>query len=264
MALLEVKFYSEVLGMQTSMNVLLPQRTVGNIGVATGEVADSYPVLYLLHGMSDDHTIWSRRTKIELNTDWRGMAIVMPTTYLGWYTDMKHGPKYRKFIGEELPKICRRLFPGISAKREDTYIAGNSMGGYGAMAIALTYPETFSAAGLLSGAVDPRFLYDMWGSHGYYRDIFGRPEEFDGSENDLFHLAELRVNEGGKLPKLYMWCGSEDFLVEYNHKMHDHLTAIGYPHVYSECPGDHSWGHWDREIENILCYIFEQKWGGQL
>ena len=143
MAFLQVNFFSSVLGMCTAMNVILPQTTStrGLIGVDTADADVTYPVLYLLHGMSDDHTIWSRRTSIERYADERGIAVVMPTTELGWYTNMKHGRQWRSFIGEELPAICHDFFPRISQKREDTYIAGLSMGGYGAYALAMTYPE---------------------------------------------------------------------------------------------------------------------------
>ncbi|MGN1345922.1 MAG: alpha/beta hydrolase-fold protein, partial [Eubacteriales bacterium] len=96
MAFLEVKFFSDVLGMCMSMNVILPQRSAGK-----------YPTLYLLHGMSDDHTTWSRLTSIERYADAEGIAVVMPTTYLGWYTDMNHGGKYRTFIGEEMYQLYR-------------------------------------------------------------------------------------------------------------------------------------------------------------
>ena len=107
MAFMEVNFFSDVLGMCMSMYVIVPQKTRGNIGVTEGNFDQTYPTLYLLHGMSDDHTIWMRRTSIERYAEARGIAVVMPTTYLGWYTDMKYGYNYRKFIGEELPKICR-------------------------------------------------------------------------------------------------------------------------------------------------------------
>ena len=157
MAFLQVNFFSSVLGMCTAMNVILPQTTGtrGLIGVDTADVDVTYPVLYLLHGMSDDHTIWSRRTSIERYADEHGIAVVMPTTELGWYTNMKHGRKWRTYIGEELPAVCHDFFPRISQKREDTYIAGLSMGGYGAYALAMTYPEQYNAAAGLSGAYMP-------------------------------------------------------------------------------------------------------------
>ena len=95
MAFLEVNFFSDALGMAMSMNVVLPQKTRGNIGVNPGETGETYPALYLLHGMSDDHTTWMRRTSIERYAEEHGVAVVMPTTYLGWYTDMKYGYRYR-------------------------------------------------------------------------------------------------------------------------------------------------------------------------
>ncbi|MBQ2727447.1 MAG: esterase family protein, partial [Clostridia bacterium] len=84
MALFEVNFFSEVLGMGMSMNVVIPQKTRGNIGVTEGDTGDRIPVLWLLHGMSDDHTTWLRRTSIERYAEEKGLAVVMPTTYLGW------------------------------------------------------------------------------------------------------------------------------------------------------------------------------------
>jgi len=97
MAFLEVSFFSTVLGMCTNMNVILPQTTRGMIGVDAKDMAETYPTLYLLHGMSDDHSIWHRRTSIERYADEAGIAVVMPTTELGWYTDMQHGRMWRTF-----------------------------------------------------------------------------------------------------------------------------------------------------------------------
>lgn len=256
MAFLEIKFFSDVLQMGTSMYVILPQKTQGNIGITEGETGDTYPTLYLLHGMSDDHTIWMRRTSIERYAEERGIAVVMPTTNLGWYTDMYNGFQYRTFIGKELPEICRRFFPFMSKKREDTYIAGNSMGGYGSVAIAFQYPETFSIAASLSGAFDPRWLNDP--ENTYFTDIFGPIESFENSPNDVFYLASSLLSEGKQCPKIYMWCGTEDFLYKDNIAFRDHLTKLGYDFIYSESPGTHSWPCWDREIQPILDYLISQ------
>ena len=181
MAFLEVNFFSDALGMAMSMNVVLPQKTRGNIGVNPAETDGAVPTLYLLHGMSDDHTTWMRRTSIERYAEERGIAVVMPTTYLGWYTDMKYGYAYRTFIGEELPKICRSFFPMLSARREDTYVSGNSMGGYGSLALALTYPGTFGVCAPLSAAFDPTHLHDP-----------AHPEEPDGAHTWSFWDREIQ------------------------------------------------------------------------
>lgn len=258
MAFFEVSFFSDVLGMCMSMNVVLPQKTRGNIGVTEGAFGERFPTLYLLHGMSDDHTTWMRRTSIERYAEAYGIAVVMPTTYLGWYTDMAFGFPYRTFIGEELPKICRSFFPGMSEKREDTYVSGNSMGGYGSLALALTYPETFSVAAPLSGAFNPKWLYKKDDPKDtFFPDIFGPLDAFDGSPNDLFALA-VRVKESGKpMPHIFQWCGDRDFLLEDNREMKDHLLSLGYDITYRETDGDHSWGYWDREIQRVLRYIDE-------
>ena len=154
MALLHVDFFSDVLGMCAEMDVILPERTRGQIGMEGKRGEGKYPVLYLLHGMSDDHTIWQRRTSIERYAADYGIAVVMPSTQLGWYTDMQIGLPWFTYITQELPAICRSFFPNMSEKREDTFVAGLSMGGYGALKCALRAPETYCAAASLSGAVD--------------------------------------------------------------------------------------------------------------
>ena len=257
MAFLEVNFFSDALGMCMSMNVILPvteeERRVPN-GVKKGE---TYPTLYLLHGMSDDHTVWSRMTALERYAAGKKIAIVMPTTYLGWYTDMRYGYAYRKFIGEELPKICRSFFPGMSKKREDTYLAGNSMGGYGSLALALTYPDTFSLAAPFSGAFDPREIYRE--GDNYFGDIFGEITEFEGSKNDLYHLSAKRKEEGTPLPFVYMACGTEDSLLGENRRMKAHLDALGYGLLYREGEGGHDWAYWDVEIKELLDFIEKRR-----
>lgn len=256
MAFLQVNFFSSVLGMCTAMNVILPQTTStrGLIGVDTADADVTYPVLYLLHGMSDDHTIWSRRTSIERYADERGIAVVMPTTELGWYTNMKHGRQWRSFIGEELPAICHDFFPRISQKREDTYIAGLSMGGYGAYALAMTYPGQYSAAAALSAAFLPlRFGRD---TEPFWQDIFGTMSEYTGGENDLIALSSRLVREGAPLPRLYMWCGTEDGLYSQNIAMRDHLNKLGWEDfTYEESAGNHNWRCWDEKIQTVLAWL---------
>lgn len=262
MAFLEVSFFSTVLGMCTNMNVILPQTVRGMIGVDAKDMEATYPTLYLLHGMSDDHSIWHRRTSIERYADEAGIAVVMPTTELGWYTDMQHGRKWRTFIGEELPQICRDLFPRMSPKREETFVAGLSMGGYGAYAIALTYPERFSFAGGLSGGYMPAGRLGQQNNDTYWTDIFGTAEEFEGGPNDLIALSAKRLaehkedHEAHPIPELYMWCGTEDFIYSHSVTMRDHLQAIGWPQfTYEESPGVHAWKFWDEKIQTIIGMI---------
>ncbi len=257
MALLHVSFHSEVLGKAVQMNVVLPQRSKGQIGMdSITEKVQTYPTLYLLHGMSDDYTIWERRTSIERYATEKGLAVVMPDGALSWYTDMKCGAgNYFTFMSKELPAVCRDFFPKMSDKREETFVAGLSMGGYGAMKLGLLCPEIFGYAASLSGAVDFTHLYG--GARNAYAEMIcgDLEKDFKGSDNDLFAAAERLAASDRVKPKLYMWCGTEDFLYESNVRMRDHLTSLGCDLVYRESKGVHSWHYWDKWIQDVLAWL---------
>ena len=247
MAHLVVDYYADALGVQTRMHVLLPQR------LAAGKAK----TLYLLHGMSDDEGTWMRRTSIERYAEEKGLAVVMPDGGLGWYTDMYRGLAWFRFISEELPALCRRFFPILSDKREDTYIGGNSMGGYGALKCALRAPRTFSKVISLSGALDAAdtaINNTVPATRRYWEDVFGPAEDVSGSENDLF-AAATALTDPALRPRIYMWCGTEDFLYAQNMRMRDHLRALGYDLTYEESPGDHQWRHWDKKIADALDWL---------
>lgn len=247
MAHLVVDYYADALGVQTRMHVLLPQR------LAAGKAK----TLYLLHGMSDDEGTWMRRTSIERYAEEKGLAVVMPDGGLGWYTDMYRGLAWFKFISGELPALCRRFFPILSDKREDTYIGGNSMGGYGALKCALRAPRTFSKVISLSGAldaVDTAINNTVPATRRYWEDVFGPAEDVSGSENDLF-AAATALTDPALRPRIYMWCGTEDFLYAQNIRMRDHLRALGYDLTYEESPGDHQWQYWDKKIADALNWL---------
>ncbi len=258
MALLHVNFFSEVLGMCMNMDVILPQRTNGQIGMKGNRKDGKYPVLYLLHGMSDDHTIWQRRTSIERYVSELGIAVVMPTVHLSFYTDMKYGLRYWEFISRELPSICREFFPNMSDRREDTYAAGLSMGGYGALKLGLGASETFGAVACLSGALDMATELKKGAINdesGVFRNVFGTVEETENSNNDLMALAAKLKESGKPLPKVYIWCGTEDFLYEHNVTAKKRLEELGYDLTYEESPGDHQWNYWDEKIQTVLQWL---------
>src|SRR5882724_2530549 len=145
MALIDCKFFSETLGMCSSMRVILPgttERRIGDVGVSrAGQAAfRGHPTLFLLHGMSDDETIWTRCTSIERYAAPLGLAVVMPNVHRSFYTNMLHGYRYWDFVSQELLEKARGFFP-LSSAREDNFVAGLSMGGYGALKLALTLPE---------------------------------------------------------------------------------------------------------------------------
>ena len=275
MAYFDVQFYSCVLGLSCTMGVILPEADQG-IGV-TGQVWDGVtplPVLYLLHGMSDNHTIWMRRTSLDRYAAGRKMAIVMPAAGRSFYTNQVYGLGYLKFIAEELPMICRRFFR-ISDKREENFVAGLSMGGYGALKVALNYPNTFGYAASMSGALDlsglsdarnygkvndDAFLnqlketdYEAYRSLRDYKLCFGSPEQFSGSENDLLSLVDRLCEQGVKFPKLHISIGTEDY--QTNVSFREKLDQHGIDYTYLEFSGVHEWAVWDKRIQDVLDWL---------
>lgn len=246
MAYFQCDFNSEVLGAQTSMNVIIPQNY-------SADKNYKYPVMYLLHGLSDDHTIWMRRTSIERYVDGMGLAVIMPNVSRSFYADMEYGYKYWTFISEELPAIVQSFFP-ISDKREDTFAAGLSMGGYGAMKLALNHPEKFAAAASMSSAVDPVTCMEL-GIYPEFNIVYGEKGNVKGSNSDLFYLAEKVTLSDEPKPMLFQCCGTEDFLYEANIRFRDHCRKLPLNHTYEEEPGSHNWGYWDMKIQSVLKWL---------
>ncbi|WP_282935867.1 alpha/beta hydrolase family protein [Paenibacillus sp. RC67] len=251
MAWLHMHYHSETLRMPVPMEVLLPQHVAGG----SREVKDPgpYQTLYLLHGMSDNHTAWMRRTSIERYVEGLPLAVVMPAGHLGFYTDMAKGRDYFQFLTEELPSLCERQFR-LSSSREDRFIAGLSMGGYGAMKAGLLAADKYRAAASFSGALDVAFMYNRI-SPSLASEIFGDKESVQGSVNDLFTAAQNLSQSEQPRPDLYMWCGTEDFLYDSNVRFRDHARALGLPLTYEEGPGDHEWKYWDTCIERVLQWL---------
>ena len=256
MILSQINLCSDELATRCTVNVLLPQRK-------PTDPHDNYRlpfrVLYLLHGYSDDQTAWQRWTSIERYADGLNLAVVMPAAQNSFYTDMAHGGKFFTFLTEELPTVLHELFP-LSSARADTFVAGLSMGGYGAFKLALSHPDRYAAAASLSGAVDisevvkrnndsdnPAWLEQM-------QNIFGDLEKLMGSPNDLFNLA-MKVSQSGSKPRLFQYCGTEDFLYQDNLRLRDFIRPLGLDYTYEETPGDHSWVHWDRMIQKVLDWL---------
>jgi putative tributyrin esterase len=256
MALIHCDLRSETLNLCTSICVILPQPP-GPLAWDSTPPAGKYPVLWLLHGLSDDHTIWQRRTSIERHVEPLPLAVVMPAVHRSWYTDMALGYRYWTYISEELPAIVRSLFP-ISERREDNFVAGLSMGGYGAFKLALRHPERYAAAASLSGALgiayglaespDPAWRAEM-------SNVFGDVTAVPGSDDDTFALATRVARSNGPKPRLYQCCGTEDFLYDSNLKFRDHSRRLGLDLSYEEGPGEHEWGYWDRMIQHVLAWL---------
>ncbi len=249
MALFHVDFFSETLGMCEQADVIIPQNHKG-----------TYKTLYLLHGMSDDHTIWQRRTSIERYADDAGIAVVMPTTKLGWYTDTTYELKYFTYVSKELPKIMRGFFKDMSPRREDNFVAGLSMGGYGALKVGLSCPESFAKAASLSGAVliaqNVESGDERHGHGQYWLSIF--TDKPVGTPNDLMYLAKKTAKKKNR-PDLYMWCGEQDFLYKDNVAFHADIKDMGYDVVFEHSPGDHQWKYWDAKIQDVIAWMLDEE-----
>ncbi|MBI5833204.1 MAG: esterase family protein [Armatimonadetes bacterium] len=256
MALLHVDFFSESLGLSCNMDVILPQPTTRQIGLDGATTAGPYKTLYLLHGMSDDHTIWQRRTSIERYVSTLPLAVVMPAVSRSMYCDMAHGLRYWTFVADELPALCRSWFP-LSAAREDNFVAGLSMGGYGAFKLALARPTQFAAAASLSGALD--VATRLGEAEGDWRremeNVYGDLTTVAGSDNDLLALLDKLAASEQPRPRLFQWCGTEDFLYEHNHSFLTRAAQAGVAVDYTEGPGGHTWDKWDEQIQNVLTWL---------
>lgn len=263
MAFMQVQFFSEVLHMAVSADVVIPQAVTKEIGLDSREtMTGKHPVLWLLHGATDDHTTWQRRTSIERYAAQMGLAVVMPSGHLSSYSNMAHGGDFYHYIAEELPAIMREFFP-LSEKREDNFIAGNSMGGYGAMKIGINYPERYSAIGCFSSAANrgrpgenKSGLFDdaTWQMRNYMQ--YGG-KDFKGTYEDTFYMAK-KNKDLPVLPRIFHSCGKDDFLIDKARETRDFFMSLEgnpYHYVYEEHKGIHGWDYWDEHITDFLEFL---------
>jgi putative tributyrin esterase len=244
MASCELKYRSQALEKATAATVLLPE----------GPQKGPFPVLYLLHGLSDDQTAWTRWTSIERYVRSLPLIVVMPDSGRGFYCDAEQGFAYETAIIQDLIGYVDTMF-NTNRTRQGRALAGLSMGGYGAAKLALKFPEMFCGAVSLSGA--------MGFAHRAFPDPMERPwdREFArvvgtnpvGGPNDLYALANALKET--QRPALRIDCGTEDFLLADNRAFHAYLEKIGYPHEYDENPGAHEWGYWDRHIQEAITFL---------
>ncbi|MDY4487628.1 MAG: alpha/beta hydrolase family protein [Candidatus Limivicinus sp.] len=244
MAFLCCDIMSEVMDMTTSVRVILPDK---------GRLSETN-VVYLLHGRSDNSSNWTRFSSVERYAAEKGLAVVMPEVQRSFYTNMKNGLPYFNYISEELPEICRRIF-SFSNKREKNYIMGLSMGGYGALKCALTYPDRYMGVGSFSGVTDiSRWIGNSIGT-GYDKElaaIFGNDLTVP-NEDDLFLLLD---EAGNDLPDIYLSCGEQDSLYDDSVRFDSALTKRNFTHRFDHRDGIHDWAFWDRSVKDCFDFFF--------
>ncbi len=256
MALCEIHLnHSEAIGKMSSLRVILPEGKRG-----------PFPVLYLLHGLGDDHTAWTRRTNLERYLEDWPLIVVMPDSERGWYTDAAQllNRNFETYIARELVDFVDASFQTIPC-RQSRALAGLSMGGYGAIKLALKHPDLFGAAVSHSGAFGSRSQADIenpgaqWAWLREFVPVFG--EHMRGSDNDVFALAEKYASSSTRSTTrsgdlaLRLDCGTDDFLIEENRAFHAHLQQLGIAHEYAEHDGEHNWSYWDAHIQDTLEFV---------
>jgi len=244
MSLIKMRFFSEALNMFTPVNIILPQPRNARADIAP------LPAIYLLHGMGDDAFSWLRKSCAERYALQHGAAVIMPDGGLSCYENMVHGAKYRDYICRELPMLIQATFP-VCSDRENNFIAGCSMGGFGALKLGLAHPEKWSKIGCFSAA---HFEYqpDMPRNKAMLKRVYGdRIADFDAQ----IAADALAANAANKHISIWHCCGDDDILKPNALKTRAFFEAMpeGSVHYRFEMlPGRHDWALWDAAFAHFL------------
>ena len=262
MAQIQVNFYSNSLMRTATVNVILPTDKRTSLGQLAAP--SSFPVLYLLHGILGNYTDWISGTTVQALADTYNLCVVMPSGDNKFYVDStRSGDMYGTYISEELPDFIERTFP-VSKDREDTFLAGLSMGGFGTVVNGLKHPEKFGCLGLFSAALIKDGILNA-GSEDkgglltkkQCETIFDLDDvsEYAGSVNDYEALAEKAADSGMTLPKIWMACGTEDTLYPANVVFAEKLKTLGYDVEWSCWKGRHDWVFWQECITKFIPWL---------
>lgn len=251
MARIQMNYTSVLIRTSITLDILLPEtiKDAAKDKKTFGEYAagKEYPVLWLLHGAGGDGSDWPRFSRAEALAVEKELVIVCPTCFDPTYSNMAHGYRWLDYIGVELYDLIRTMLP-VSGRREDHFIAGLSMGGYGAYKLALTFPEKYAGVAGLSGAYEIPQDYEKGTLRGGEKLIgaaLGDKGKVLGGKNDIFALAEKRAAQGGPLPKAYLTCGRDDFCLESEERFYAHLKQLGYDVSRKDYDGySHQWDFW--------------------
>lgn len=262
MAFLEVNYISEALMRTVTVNVILPSDRLTFPGMPKPKT-ENFKTLYLLHGILGNYTDWVNGTLLQRWAEEKGLAVVMPSGENMFYVDQpKTHALYGEFVGKELPDMMERMFK-LSGKREDTYIAGLSMGGYGALRNGMKYADRFSYIGAFSPAVNvldhpekrsndaPIFME----TRDYLEALFGDLEHINASDYDPVWTAQKLAGAGKPLPKVYMACGTKDSLYRIDTVYRGRLKEAGCDVTWDEEPYAHEWAFWNDEIRKFMDFL---------
>lgn len=248
MALMRIDHVPKTVKVNTPLNIILP-----GPDDMSGRPVRQRKVLYLLHGLSDDSSAWQRYSSIETYANAYGLVVVMPSVGRSFYIDQPNGQKYFSYLTQELPQYLSDVFD-LRPKREDTLIAGLSMGGYGAFKAAFHYPERFCAAASLSGvlSLDILNLDPDFHRKEEFILLFGDLSKLHGSAHDPLVWFQKAAAEPGKLPHLFISCGRQDDLYPLSQMAAATLRKLGIALDYYEEDARHDWLFWDPQIRRFL------------
>lgn len=252
MALIQVNYLSKALFRNVPVNVILPvdQFDAGN-NCYLNENGKKYKTLYLLHGLLGNYTDWVSYTRIRKWAEEKNLAVVMPSGDNAFYFNSRTPwNDYGTYIGEELVEVTRRMFP-LSDKREDTFIAGLSMGGFGALRNGIVYSETFSHVAGLSGAL--HIFEDT--SEEANNGLFDNKEAAAKTDKNPWVAVEEMISEKRSIPKFYMACGTKDELMPASVAFRDFLKSKDIEVTWDEEEYGHEWDFWDSQIKKVLDWL---------
>ena len=258
MALLQVNFFSGCFKHSVALNVLIPSDFTGPPELAPP--LGPYKTVYLLHGYRGNSTSWLLNSQVEEISRNFNIAIVMPSGYNGFYVDApRSGVRGSEFIGRELIEFTRKMLP-LSHKREDTILAGFSMGSYGTIYNSLKHGDVFGHAIALSAPIIPdRRLSEneptninLGQTEGFFRALHGDTDKIMQTDRNLALLAKQTLGSGRPVSDLYVACGYNDMLVYENRDFVNQLKAMDFPHFFEEGPGSHEWMFWNAFLKRGL------------
>ena len=209
--------------------------------------------LMLLHGLSSDETTYMRYTSIERYANEHKLAVIMPYVDHSAYANMAYGHSYYDYILEVYDYV-HQIFP-LSKKRDDNFIAGHSMGGYGTIKFALTQGDKFAKAVPLSAVFEAQNLMDLEWNDFSKEAIIGNLSSVKGTEHDPYYLLDKAVAEDKQIPKLLIMCGKQDFLYQDNLDFIDYLSRKNVPYQFEDGPGDHDYAYWDQAIKRAITWM---------
>ncbi len=256
MAFIQVNMMSESLYRTVNVNVILPADKIAMPDQKDQKIekVKQFKTLYLLHGIFGSQVDWINGTNLQRWAEEKNLAVVMPAGENRFYVDQPATHDYYgRFIGQELVDVTRAMFP-LSDKKEDTFICGLSMGGYGALRNGLKYSDTFGYVGALSAAsmVDISDGTLSFMQDGYLEAVFGDLEKARKSDVSIDWLIQ---NNRNRDQKLYVACGESDPLMKHSKHIVELLKENKYDVTFETGPGAHEWDFWNRYIKHVIDWL---------